>query len=80
MHLSSGDGWVACLTSLTKRLALADPSKTHAEEGADAPFDVVYCKPVLIADVGEVEYHGQAEELVAPLSYGSPSTGDDDLG
>ena len=36
-------------------------------------------KTLFIADVGEVEYHRQAQELVAPLSYYRSSTCDDDF-
>ena len=33
--------------------------KPQAEEGADAPFDVMDGKVVLMADVGKVEHHRQ---------------------
>jgi len=32
-----------------------------------------------MTDVGEVEHRRQTEELVAPLSYDSATTGNDDL-
>ena len=40
----------------------------------------MYGQVVLMADVGEVERHGQSAELVAPLVDDGPATSDDDLG
>ena len=34
-------------------------------------------EPLLVADVGEVEHHGQPQELVAPLVDGGTPSGDD---
>ena len=34
--------------------------KPQAEERSYAPFDVVHGKAFLVADVGEIEYHGHA--------------------
>ena len=44
------------------------------------PLDVMDGEALLMADIGEMEYHRHAEELVAPLVYGSTAPGDDDLG
>ena len=40
----------------------------------------MYGEAFLVADVGEVEYHRQTNELIAPLANDSSTTGDDDLG
>ena len=52
---------------------------SKAEECADAPFSVVQGETLLMADVGEVVNHRDAEELVAPLSDDGTTPSDDDL-
>ena len=54
--------------------------QAQAEEGAEAPFDVVDLEVFPVADIGEVEHHRHAEELVALLAQDGSATGDDDLG
>ena len=53
--------------------------KPHPEEGSDAPLDVLDGEVILIADVGEIEHHREAEEFVAPLMNDSTAPGDDYL-
>ena len=54
--------------------------KPQAEGGADKPLDVMNAERLLVADVGEIEEHGHADELVAPMVNDGSATGDDDLG
>ena len=42
--------------------------QSEAEKGAEVPLGVVNGEAFLVADVGVVEYHGEADELVAPLA------------
>ncbi len=44
------------------------------------PFNVVYGKVFLMADVGEVEHHRQAKKFVVPLADDGPAPSNDDLG
>ena len=55
-------------------------TQPNAEECADAPLNVVQGEALLVAVIGEVEYHRETEELVAPLAYDSTAPCDDDLG
>ena len=54
--------------------------KPQAEGGADKPLDVMNAERFLVADVGEIEEHGHADELVAPMVNDGSATGNDDLG
>ena len=43
-------------------------TQPQAEECADAPFDVMQGEALLVAGVGEIEYHRHAKELIAPVT------------
>ena len=53
--------------------------KPHPEEGSDAPLDILNGEVILITDVGEIEYHREAEKFVAPLMNDCTAPSDDDL-
>ena len=69
--------WIPYDTTWESILFFTQP---QAEEGADAPFDVVQCKALLVAIVGEIEYHRHAEISISPLANDGSTTCDDDLG
>ncbi len=54
--------------------------KPKAEGGADKPLDVMNAERFLVADVGKIENHRHADELVAPMVNDGSTTGNDDLG
>ena len=54
--------------------------KPKAEGGADKPLDVMNAERFLVADVGKIENHRHADELVAPMVNDGSATGNDDRG
>ena len=54
--------------------------KSKPEESAYSPLDIMYGEALLVTDIGEIEYHGDAAELIAPLADDGTAPSDDGLG
>ncbi len=68
------------MSKLDKTSKFLSVSQSQSEEGADSPLDIMYGETILMADVGEIEYHREAKELVAPLVDDGTPPRDDGLG